>query len=415
MRVLMLSQFFHPAVGGEERVVQELAGGLSARGHDVAVATLQLDGAPRREELAGVRVHRLDAAVNHVGWLYEDRTRRHLPPAPDPLLVAGLRDVLSEERPDVVHAHNWIVHSYLPLKRRGGVPLALSLHDYSLSCANKRLVRSGAVCSGPGPWKCLRCAADYYGPAKGAFVAGTLSALAPSVRRRVDAYLPVSEAVADALGLARRGLPYEVVPNPLPDAFADARPPDPQLTVRLPSDGFLLFLGDATADKGVRVLLEAHQQLAPRPPLVFVGRPLDLDDRHVPAGVEILGLWPHGAAQDAIRRCSLLVVPSLWSEPFGMVALEAMALGRPVVASDTGGLRDLVVDGVTGRLVPPGDVRALRDALAELLADPARRATMGEMGRQRAAEFAAENVVPRLERVYGGLVAGGGRGVDVAG
>ena len=169
-----------------------------------------------------------------------------------------MRRVLSEEKPQVVHAHNWIVHSFLPLKRRSEVPLVLSLHDYSLVCANKRLLRFGSICDGPGPAKCLRCAAAFYGIAKGTLVAGSLMAMAPALRRRVDMYLPVSSAVADALELARRGLPFEVIPNLIPERSDNGgRGADPALLTRLPAGDFLLFLGDGSTDKGVRVLLDA--------------------------------------------------------------------------------------------------------------------------------------------------------------
>ena len=402
----MLSQFFAPIVGGEERAVEDLATELAARGHEVAVATLRAEDTPRREEIAGVRVHRVDGLGARLGLLFAESARRHLPPAPDPQVVAGLRLVLSEEKPQVVHAHNWIVHSFLPLKRRSEVPLVLSLHDYSLVCANKRLLRFGSICDGPGPAKCLRCAAAYYGIAKGTLVAGSLMAMAPALRRRVDMYLPVSSAVADALELARRGLPFEVIPNLIPERSDDGgQGADPALLNRLPAGDFLLFLGDGSADKGVRVLLDAHAMLEDPPPLVFIGRPLALAHEPSRANVHILGTWPHAAALEAVRRCSMLIVPSLVPETFGMVGLEAMTMGRPVVAARLGGLGELVVDGETGMLVPPGHAPALRDAIAALLADPSRREAMGRAGRDRAASYSAREIVPRVERVYRLLTA----------
>jgi glycosyltransferase involved in cell wall biosynthesis len=82
-----------------------------------------------------------------------------------------------------------------------------------------------------------------------------------------------------------------------------------------------------------------------------------------------------------------------------------MAVGRPVVASAVGGLPEIVLDGTTGILVPPGDVQALRTCIGELLADPERRARMGQAGRQRAADYSASAVVPRIERVYQQAIA----------
>jgi glycosyltransferase involved in cell wall biosynthesis len=404
----MLSQFFAPIVGGEERAVEDLAAELAARGHEVAVATLRSEGTPQTEEIAGIRVHRVDGLGAQLGWLFAESARRHLPPAPDPQVVAGLRRVLSEEKPQVVHAHNWIVHSFLPLKRRLGAPLVLSLHDYSLICANKRLWRFEAVCEGPGPAKCLRCATAQYGIAKGPVVAGSLLAMAPALRRSVDMYLPVSGAVADALGLARRGLPFEVIPNLIPERSHNGLPgADPALLDRLPAGDFLLFLGDASVDKGARVLLDAYTMLEDAPPLVFIGRPLAAAHERSGTNVHVLGIWPHATALEAVRRCSMLVVPSLVRETFGMVALEAMAMGRPVVAARSGGLGELVVDGETGVLVPPGDAPALRDAIAGLLAEPARREALGRAGTERAASYSAPHVVPRVERVYR-LLAGAG-------
>lgn len=103
----------------------------------------------------------------------------------------------------------------------------------------------------------------------------------------------------------------------------------------------------------------------------------------------------------------MAVVPSLL-EPFGLVAIEAMAYGRPVVASRTGGLAEIVVDGETGRLVPPGDPQALAQALEELLGDPRRALWMGEAGRLRFESlFTLERMVENTLLVYDEASHGG--------
>jgi glycosyltransferase involved in cell wall biosynthesis len=99
---------------------------------------------------------------------------------------------------------------------------------------------------------------------------------------------------------------------------------------------------------------------------------------------------------------SLVVLPSL-AESFGFAALEAMSLGRPVVASRAGGLPEVVADGETGLLADVGDADALADALRALLRDPRRSAGMGEAGRRRAATFTGERMVRGYEAVYAGL------------
>ena len=100
-----------------------------------------------------------------------------------------------------------------------------------------------------------------------------------------------------------------------------------------------------------------------------------------------------------LAEASVVAMPSLWPEPFGLVGIEAHAAGRPVVASATGGVCDWLQDGVSGLFVKPGDVRALAAALSELLADPARQQAMGEAGRALvAARFTPERHVAALAR-----------------
>ena len=108
------------------------------------------------------------------------------------------------------------------------------------------------------------------------------------------------------------------------------------------------------------------------------------------------------------ERAEVVVVPS-FGEGFGMVALEAMERGRPVVASDVGGLPEIVADGRTGLLVPPGDPEAFAAAIVELAGDPARAADMGAAGRKRAlAEFSQERCTDRIEAIYGAALAAAG-------
>ena len=405
MRILMVAQFYPPIVGGEEHVVEALAIELADRGHDVAIATIQHGELPRREDVAGVRVYRLRSAASSLGFLYSDgNDRLHAPPGPDPALTWQLRRVLDIERPDIVHAHNWMVHSYLPLKRSAGAPLVLSLHDYSLVCSMKRLMRRGEPCSGPAILKCLDCARDHYGAVKGAGVAAVASAGARTQASRIDSYVPVSNAVARLNRLDSRRTPYEVIPN----FFSAPRQPAEARTNRLPDGDFVLYAGDISYEKGAGVLIEAFARIQ-RPPmsLVLIGRPfLELPD---PLPDRVLRIDPldHASVLEAFRRCALAVVPSLWPEPSGLVVLEAMVMGKPVIAARTGGLPEIVVHGETGLLVARGDVDDLHRALELLIADGELRARLGEAGRRRLEEqFSADVIVPRFEQLYARMIEG---------
>ncbi|MET0558016.1 MAG: glycosyltransferase family 4 protein [Solirubrobacterales bacterium] len=398
MRVLMLAQTYAPVHGGEERLVEDLSVRLAGRGHEVAVATLRqpVGEPPVRDD--GVRIHLLDSSVHRIPGVPVHEERRYAAPLPDPKTTAQLRRVLREERPDVVHAHNWLVDSYLPLAKRAEPPLVMSLHDYSLLCPTKRLFLDGAVCSGPGLRKCLAHSFEFYGTGKGAMVGLGTRLGEPWARRRIDMYLSVSSAVEELCRVAGP-TPHRVIPN-----FVGELPPPPAdaegALAALPDEPFVLFFGDVGEDKGAGLLIEAYRELESPPPLVLIGRRV-LPGLEAGNGIFAPGPMPHAVVIEALRRSLFTVAPSIWAEPFGIVALEAGAASKAMIASDIGGLRDVVVDGETGLLVPPGDRGALREALRRLLGDRAERERMGQAAQARVREaFSPEAVVPRFEDAY---------------
>jgi glycosyltransferase involved in cell wall biosynthesis len=153
----------------------------------------------------------------------------------------------------------------------------------------------------------------------------------------------------------------------------------------------VLYVGRLSAEKGALELVEACRDL----PLVVVGDgPLRA---RVPAAV---GFVAPGDLGPWYERAAVVAAPSR-REGYGVVAREAMAWGRPVVATAVGGLVDAVEDGVTGLLVPAGDVEALREALKGLLADAALRGRLGAAGRVRAMEeLSFEAAADALVAVY---------------
>ena len=400
MRILMLAQFYPPTIGGEERHVANLSAELAARGHQVSVATLWHKGFARFEIEEGVRIHRILGTLQRMEAIFSYKDRQFAPPFTDPEVLWALRQIISEERPAIIHAHNWIVHSFTPLKAWSRAKLVMTLHDYSLVCVQKRLMRHGVRCSGPAFVKCLNCAADFYGIGKG--VPSTLANLiwGEIERRTVDMFLPVSRSVAEQTRLEKRKVPYRIVPNFIPDNAEAPENDTRALLAQLPEDDFLLYVGDLMPDKGIDVLLEAHAQLNNQIPLVLIGRPVTGYLERIPPNVLHLGRWPHSAIMQAWSRCTIALIPSICPDACPTVAMEAMIMGRPIIASRIGGLTDIIVDGQTGLLVPPGDPQALGEAIQSLLDDPEQRECMTMMARQRVLEFQAKSVVPRIEQVY---------------
>ena len=171
--------------------------------------------------------------------------------------------------------------------------------------------------------------------------------------------------------------------------------------------------------KGIRFLVEAAAQLKPRFPdlkVVVAGdgfeRPdlIALAERlDIARDVTFLGWVPNSDLPQYYRAAALSVIPSL-EEGFGIPAAEAMGCETAVVASDAGGLPEVVEHGVTGLIVPRGDANALAEAIGALLADPARRARMGQAGRERALRlFDWDRTAEQFEQIYAGIGAGARR------
>jgi glycosyltransferase involved in cell wall biosynthesis len=152
----------------------------------------------------------------------------------------------------------------------------------------------------------------------------------------------------------------------------------------------VLFVGKLDAQNGARILLEALALLPNTVNGTFIGDGPDAQALHARAAalgvagrVRWCGALPHEALAAHYRAARVVVAPATEAEGLGLVAAEALLCETPVVASHIGGLSDLVEDGVTGRLVPPADAKALAAALTESLAAPARLAEWGSAGRAR--------------------------------
>jgi L-malate glycosyltransferase len=229
-----------------------------------------------------------------------------------------------------------------------------------------------------------------------------------------------SQAVADQYAGSRAGRCTRIVHNAVEPA--QYRPSRPGAEVRaelgLAPDVILLaMVAHFTRWKGHHLFLEVIDRLLRRGVPVagmIVGGSIYRSDGHQDYEQEVrercrsLGLERHvvftgyqECVADYLHAADLLVHPPTRPEPFGRVLIEAMALGRPVVAAAAGGVLEIVEPQVTGLLVPPGDVDGFAAAVQSLVCDPIRRAAMGEQGRRRVAErFSPQRHVAQIEQVY---------------
>lgn len=221
-------------------------------------------------------------------------------------------------------------------------------------------------------------------------------------RRQCDRMICVSQAVRRRC--LEAGMPDEALAV-IPD-FVDCRrfAPGAVEPASLEAGPTIAAVGRLTAEKGHAVLVRAMARV-PEATLVICGQ--GEEEPRLRRQAEMGGisdrvrfLWFQSDVRPVLAAADVFAMPSL-SEGLGVAALEAMAMGKPVVASNTGGLPDVMVDGETGLLVPPGDPEALAEALTILLRDPTRARAMGEAGRARALErFDREVVVPQVLALY---------------
>jgi len=299
----------------------------------------------------------------------------------DPGLPARLENLLREEPFDILHAHlpHGEVYGEIAMRAFPSVPFVLSRHN------DDRFRRGPAM-----RW-----------------------VFAPSLRR-ADRIVAISQSIRRFLIDVERANAekIEVLPYGL-DAGAFARKAHPGAFRRESAAGenpLVGFIGRMTAQKGVDVLLRAFvrvQQRHPTAKLILAG-----DGPNRPALMRLaksLGLervmflgWRTDVA-DILADVDLLAVPSRW-EGFGLVALEAMAMGKPVAASKVSALPEIVIPSETGLLLTPGSADEWAEGLASILSDPKRAAAMGRAGRDRVVkEFPVERMARRTADLYHSL------------
>lgn len=297
--------------------------------------------------------------------------------------VASLRLVrlAQQARIALIHANSIGAQFYAgPAGFLARVPVVWHMHDIlSLSCFNKLLIR---LC--------------------GAMATQVLAVSEAVYQHLLEAGLP-AERVVTIYNCVDLETFCPTIPNPaLRTALGVA--------TKAPLVG---IVGQLAPWKGQRIFVEAATLVLRRCPdarFLIVGEAMpgmESYARRLRQDVERMGLGNRvqflGFRQDIVDIIGALdvLVNASWNESFGRTIIEAMALGKPVVAADAGGPIEAVVDGVTGRIVPPRDPHALAEAIGSLLASPSLREAMGRAGRQRAeALFGVDDFRARIEAVY---------------
>jgi D-inositol-3-phosphate glycosyltransferase len=387
MRIAMVSEHASPLAvlgdvdaGGQNVHVAALAAALGKLGHQVVVHTRRDDPAlPRRVPLAAnVEVHHVDAGPP--APLPKDELLAHMPAFADDLRVEWDR-----WRPDVVHSHFWM-SALAALGAAGDIPVVHTFH--ALGTVKRR--HQGDKDTSP--------------PER--------IALEREVARRVDRIVATcSDEVFELLRMDTDRRRISVVPCGVDLQRFRPGPAEPR-----PEGCRRLVVACRMVErKGVGNAISALTGV-PGAELHIAGGGEGCEDElrrlkalAVAEGVADRVVFRGRVDRDAMPAFlrsadAVLCVP--WYEPFGIVPLEAMACGVPVVCTAVGGQTDSVVHGVTGVHVPPRNPAALSAALRSLLADPVRRATLGTAGAQRARErYGFDRIALATQDVYAGLVS----------
>ncbi|MBI9093382.1 MAG: glycosyltransferase family 4 protein [Sphaerochaeta sp.] len=316
----------------------------------------------------------------------------------------SLSEIVQTIQPDVFYVHKFeSIGDILSVK--GSKRVVRMIHDHDLYCPrrHKYYAFTRKICTHRCGLICYADLAFLERSEKGIrFVSIRKKLLEMQSNKNVDAFLVGSAYMQKEL--VRNGFDHRKI-HVLPPCVQSY----PQTLQSLPLQPSILFVGQLIKGKGVDILLEAYALLLQKTgfsiPLHLIGQgneeqalKAQVEDAPYKALVQFHGWVAHEDLSRFYDNCTMVVVPSRWPEPFGMVGVEAMLRQRPVIGADVGGIPDWLKDGQNGFLVPPNDSKALCDAMYSLVSDPQKAKSMGEIGKSKAEElFSYENYMHDLE------------------
>jgi glycosyltransferase involved in cell wall biosynthesis len=397
MKYLMINKFYYLR-GGTERYCFDMTALLQRQGHQVIPFSMIHE---RNRESEYSRYF-----VDEISFERSAHLRRPLAS-----LRAATRAIYSRqasqrlealirnERPDIAYLHN-IHHqlslSILPVLKEHGVPIIWRLHDYALFCPNSIFYSRGAICEA--------CAGGrfYHIVLRGCRRGSRAASLVAALGSYLDRWLRLSDLV-DLFIAPSQFLRAKMIQHGLAAGRVIVQPNHIELgTMELPAPiqpgrgeegggGYVLSFGRLSAEKGLKTLIQAVAQV-PECRLKVVGDGPQRQELEALAGhaaadrVEFTGYQQAERLHETLRCAAMVVLPSEWYENCPYTVLEAFAAGKAVIASDIGGIPELVEDGRQGLLFEPGHAAMLAERIRSLLNDPKRLELLGSNARWRAEE-----------------------------
>ncbi|MFQ5906490.1 MAG: glycosyltransferase family 4 protein [bacterium] len=389
MRILQVNQFCG-SEGGTEVYVHSISNDLIERGHSVSLlcekrCNDQRDFSYEVHQVSGISM-----------WSFQK----------DETVLAGVEEVVKVENPDVINVHNihnsWVTECLLRLR-----PTVRYLHDHRLFCPRGKYYVSGKTCTRPFGGACV------FNSFLPSACYGYLSRRPWRTWREFRSIKETTKANMrlKKLFVASNYMKRCLVQNGFRSGMVGLLPYFTEIPDEAgPPGEEILYVGRLLPEKGVHLLLDSLAMMTGSPRLVVVGDgPADYKDllqRRISrlglgSTVRFAGRVGHDELGKFYQGCRLLAMPSIWPEPFGMVGIEALSHSRPVVAFDSGGVREWLIDGETGFLARKGDARALAGKIMCLLDSPDVALNMGKKGRSMVRDrFSRKGHMEKLLQLY---------------
>jgi glycosyltransferase involved in cell wall biosynthesis len=403
MKVLFIAEYYPPIIkGGGEINLALLATALARNGVEVAVLTSHQKKLDRSETVEGVRIFRKLRTGKNPGGLFGN-FKRSLTLKKS--IVRQVKKLLKNENFNYLH---FIGASILAAPHIKGVPLAATIESYPTLCPKGDRIYHGREeckikCSALNFISCQMDSQEI-GKMKNRFflkfnvlflgyVYNHHYALKKSLK--YCKLIAISNYMQKLLRY--HGLESSVIPNMIDSSSfknVSIKKESPRVT----------YLGSLIKSKGPDIFVKALSGLDCQGKLYGEGNMKNELNRMINSynlNAAIHKPVEYKDVHKIYEASEIIVFPSRWPEPFGRIALEAMAAGKPVIGSDIGGIQETIEPGV-GLLVKPGHVGALRDALSKLLGDAKLRRKMGELGRLKVAKYQEEVILKKLLDFYNG-------------
>jgi glycosyltransferase involved in cell wall biosynthesis len=365
MKILFLSSLYSPHIGGgAEIILQRTAEGLQQRGCDVSVLVTGPDAGLAVDTVNEVKVYR--AGLHNFYWQFSAqrpgrlaRLGWHLRDRYNSAMRAYVKQVIKREQPQVVVCHNlagWSVSVWDEITA-AGLPIVQVLHDMYLMCPSSNMFKKGRCCQ----QQCGSCQQFR----KGHDVRSAQVSTVVGVSNYMLEKLQKHGYFTGARGyVVHNASPYAAMPTP------SAPRPISEIWKKAPLR--FGYMGTLSEQKGLRWLIEQFQRLPFNATLQIAGRGQLSDEAQLKAlatspKISFVG---YQKPEEFYRQIDVAVVPSIWNEPFGLVAVEACAHSVPVIASRMGGLPEIIQDPLNGLLCSPDDPDSLGHAMLRLHQQP---------------------------------------------